>query len=286
MTTRLTVIIPCKDELPHIAACIASAAGIADELIVADSGSTDGTLELAKAHPGCRVIEREYVNSANFKNWAIPQATHDWILVVDADERVTPELAAEIQRLKESGELERTPHDAFSIARRVFLLNRLVRFSGWQHDRVRRLFRKSTRYETRRVHAELEVEWNKTGYLQSSFEHHTFRSLKHFNAKLDRYAYWSAEDLFAQGKRAGWVNLTLRPLFRFMKHYLFQLGILDGSTGLIISCSLAFSVYLKYAALWELECQATNAGGPAASSGTTAPKTLPLTNSQAQRRAA
>lgn len=286
MTTRLTVIIPCKDELPNIEACINSVAALADELIVADSGSTDGTLELIKARGDCRVLEREYVNSANFKNWVIPQATHDWILLVDADERVTPELAAEIQRLKDSSELERTPHDTFSIARRVFLLNHLVRFSGWQHDRVRRLFRKTCCYETRRVHAELDVAWNKTGYLNSPFEHHTFRSLKHFSAKLERYAYWSAEDLFAQGKRSGWVNLTLRPLFRFVKHYVFQLGILDGPTGLIISSSLAFSVYQKYAALWELECQAAKSGGTSATATASVPQTLALPNSQTQRRAA
>lgn len=286
MATRLTVIIPCKNELPHIEACIASAARIADELIVADSGSTDGTLELAKANSRCRVIEREYVNSADFKNWAIPQATHDWVLIVDADERVTSELAAEIQRMKESGELDRTPHDAFSIPFRVYCLNRLVRFSGWGNERHRRLFRKSCRYETRRVHAELEVDWNKTGQLQSLIDHHTFRSLRHFNAKLERYAYWAAEDLFAKGKHAGWVNLTLRPLFRFVKHYFLQLGILDGSIGLIISCSLALSVYLKYAALWELESQNATAGGQSASTELESSGTLPRTSSQLQRRAA
>lgn len=284
MTTRLTVIIPCKDELPNIEACINSVVSLADELIVADSGSTDGTLELVKARGDCRILEREYVNSANFKNWAIPQATHDWILVVDADERVTPELAAEIQHLKESGELERTPHDCFSIARRVYLLNHLVRFSGWQHDRVRRLFRKTCRYETRRVHAELEVAWNKTGYLKTPFEHHTFRTLKHFTDKQERYAYWTAEDLFAKGKRSSWVNLTLRPLFRFLKHYVFQFGFLDGPTGLIISSTLAVSVYQKYAALWELECQAKKSGETA--SKTTAHPTLEFASSQAQRRAA
>lgn len=268
MTTRLTVIIPCKDELPNIDACINSVIGLADELIVADSGSTDGTLELVQARGDCRILEREYVNSANFKNWVIPQATHDWILLVDADERVTPELAAEILRLKESGELEQTAHDAFSIARRNFLLKQRVRFSGWQHDRVRRLFRKTCCYQTRRVHAELEVAWSKTGYLNAAFEHHTFRSLKHFSAKMERYAYWRAEDLFAQGKRTGWVNLTLRPFFRFLKHYVLQLGILDGPTGLIISSSMAFTEYQKYAALWELECQAAIAAAenPAAKS--------------------
>lgn len=286
MTTRLTVIIPCKDELPNIGACIESVVSLADELIIADSGSTDGTLELVRARGDCRILEREYVNSANFKNWAIPQATHDWILLVDADERATPELVAEIQRLKESGDLERTPHDTFSIARRVFLLDHLVRYLGWQHDRVRRLFRKSCRYESRRVHAELDVSWSKTGYLDSPLEHHTFRSLKHFHAKLERYAYWAAEDLFAQGKRAGWVNLTLRPLFRFLKHYMVQLGFLDGSAGLIISCSLAFSVYLKYAALWELEYQSANSQRPSATTDLPTTKALPLASSQPQRRAA
>ena len=286
MTTRLTVIIPCKDELPNIEACINSVVALADELIVADSGSTDGTLELVKARGDCRILEREYVNSANFKNWVIPQATHDWILLVDADERVTPELAAEIQRLKESGELERTPHVAFNIPRRVFLLNQLVRFSGWQHDRVRRLFRKTCRYETRRVHAELDVSLTQMGVLTSSFEHHTFRSLKHFNAKLERYAYWSAEDLYAQGKRSGWLNLTLRPFFRFVKHYVFQYGVLDGRIGLLISTLMAFSVYLKYAALWELECQSATVSEASAAAATSDPQTLALPDSQRQRRVA
>ena len=95
----LTVLIPCKDEIQHIRACIESVRPIADEILVADSGSTDGTLELVHTLGGCRIIEREYVNSADFKNWAIPQAQHAWVLVVDADERMTPELAGEIRRL-------------------------------------------------------------------------------------------------------------------------------------------------------------------------------------------
>src|SRR4026207_1074127 len=96
---NLTVLIPCKDEIQHIRACIDSVRPIADEILIADSGSTDGTLEAVRRLGDCRVIEREYVNSADFKNWAIPQAAHEWVLVVDADERVTPELAGEIQRL-------------------------------------------------------------------------------------------------------------------------------------------------------------------------------------------
>src|SRR5436190_3917036 len=96
---KLTVLIPCKDEIQHIRACIESVRPIADEILVADSGSTDGTLDVVRSLGGCRVIEREYVNSADFKNWAIPHARHQWVLVVDADERVTPQLAGEIERL-------------------------------------------------------------------------------------------------------------------------------------------------------------------------------------------
>ena len=93
MTAKLTVLIPCKDERRNIRACIESVQAIADEILIADSGSTDGTLDIVRDIGGCRIIEREYINSANFKNWAIPQARHEWVLVVDADERVTPELA-------------------------------------------------------------------------------------------------------------------------------------------------------------------------------------------------
>src|SRR5262245_48494919 len=96
---KLTVIIPCKNELPNIRPCIESAQLIADEVHVADLGSTDATLEIIAEIGGCRVIEREYVHSGDFKNWAIPQATHEWVFILDADERITPELAEEIREV-------------------------------------------------------------------------------------------------------------------------------------------------------------------------------------------
>src|SRR3954447_26636427 len=112
MAAKLTVIIPCKNERENLGACIASARQIADEVLLADSGSTDGTLDLAHAL-GCRIIEREYGTSGDFKNWAIPQATHEWVLILDADERITPALAEEVR-----SELREPKNDGYWIFRR------------------------------------------------------------------------------------------------------------------------------------------------------------------------
>src|SRR4029078_64475 len=134
----------------HIRACIESVRPIADEILVADSGSTDGTLNSVSNFGRCRVIEREYFNSANFKNWAIPQASHEWVLVLDADERVTPELAAEIRQT-----LATVPDqiDGHWICRRNFYLGHEIKHSGFDSSKLFRLFRRDfCRYGDCRVH--------------------------------------------------------------------------------------------------------------------------------------
>src|SRR5438132_4885540 len=167
---HLTVLIPCKDEFQHIRACIESVRPIADEILVADSGSTAGTLDVVRGLGGCRVIEREYVNSADFKNWAIPQARHEWVLVVDADERVTPELAGEIQRLLAS----EPAYDGYSLRRDNLFLGHTIRHCGWNTSRLVRLFRRDdSQYEARRVHANVIVGSGKVGELVQPLMHHT-----------------------------------------------------------------------------------------------------------------
>lgn len=250
--TPISVIIPCKDELPHIEACLRSVRSVADEIIVADSGSTDGTLELVRSRDDCRVIEREYVCYSSFNNWAIPQAKYEWVLVVDADERVSAALAEEILSLKRGG-LATTPHEGFWIPRKNVFLNRKIRFSGWQHDGAKRLFRRHCRLTDANVHPELDIPKHKTGTLHSPLQHYTFRSFSHFFRKLSRYAAWSANDLQKKGRRVSVANLCARPAFRFFRQYVLQFGFLDGRAGLVICASTAFYVFMKYVHLWELQ---------------------------------
>jgi glycosyltransferase involved in cell wall biosynthesis len=267
MRPGLTVLIPCKDEERNIGACIRSLEGVADELLVADSGSTDRTREIAR-RLGARIIEREYVNSADFKNWAIPQARHEWILLLDADERATEELVEEVKLT-----LERGPeHDGYRISRRPYFFGHPVRHSGWGSDSVIRLFRRdSCRYEERRVHAGLLVGTGRVGRLRGKLEHYTYWTFDQCLRKLDRYTTWAAEDLMERGRRAGFVSLTLRPAFRFFRQYVLQLGFLDGFPGLVLCALCAFYVWTKYAKLWVLQRGVPepepDAGGPQARDG-------------------
>jgi glycosyltransferase involved in cell wall biosynthesis len=247
---KLTVIIPCKNERKNIRPCIASAKLVADEVIVADSGSTDGTLEIVREIGGCRIVEREYVNSGNFKNWAIPQAAHSWVLIVDADERVTLPLAVEIGSL-----LADVPrHQGFHIYRANYFLGHRVRHGGWGSDKVLRLFHRDVgRYVGESDHAEISVAPGSTGRLSARLEHFTYWTYDQYFQKLRRYTVQGAEARHAAGRRASFTRMLLSPPLRFLHCYLVRLGFLDGLLGLQISALTGMSSFVKEIRLWELE---------------------------------
>ena len=265
MPAKLTVLIPCKNERLNIRACILSARAAADEILVADSGSTDETLEIARAARGCRIIEREWVGYADFKNWAIPQARHEWVLILDADERVTSELAAEIREL-----LLNPPVgiDAYRIRRRTFFLGREIRHSGWRHETITRLIRRDVcRYRNVRVHEEIDIDPSRVGELRQALLHYSFPSYADLVEKQLRYSRLAAQDAFERGKRASWLKLlTIFPL-RFLQSYVLRLGFLDGLAGIQICTLIAFGSFLKQGRLWELEVAANNTVAEAASLG-------------------
>lgn len=248
MSNKLTVIIPCKNEREHLRACIRSARPIADEVLVADSGSTDGTLEIAR-ELGCRVIEREYGTSGDFKNWAIPQATHEWVLILDCDERATPALAAEIR-----GELAAPRHDGYWIYRRNHFLGHPIRFGPWKNDRCLRLFRRDLgRYVGPTDHAEVELSRGTVGRLRERMTHYTCSSYSQYLPKLARYADVQARIWHAAGRRTNLAQLLLRFPLRLLQGYVWRLGFLDGAAGLQVCVLVAYLSYLKHAYLWQLQ---------------------------------
>jgi glycosyltransferase involved in cell wall biosynthesis len=250
--TKLTVLIPCKNERMNIRPCIESSRLVADEILVADSGSTDETMDIVRDCGGCRLIEREFVNYSDFKNWAIPQASHDWVLVVDADERVTDELANEIrQAISDAPE----DVDAYWVPRRTFFMGHELRYSGWDTDALLRLFRRDRcRYRECRVHEEIVFDRRRTRELTSRLLHYTYWSYDQYFEKYLRYTKWGAEDMWDRGKRTSAARLLLRPFLRFLQLYILRRGFLDGMVG-IQSCLLQsfFVSFVKQARLWERE---------------------------------
>ena len=245
---KLTVLVPCKDERLNIRPCIESFRDIADEILIADSGSTDGTLEIVQRLGGCRVIEREYRTSGDFKNWAIPQATHDWVLLVDADERVTAEMRREIQEV-----LQAPQHDGYWIHRDNHFMGHRIRYSGWQNDRVLRLFKRDlSRYEGPSDHGEVQVSTGRVGRLRSRFLHYTYWTYAQYFRKFERYTTVQAEQWHQQGKQGSFLKMLLNPILRFLRAYILQRGFLDGSAGLQLSLLAGFYSFTKQARLWQL----------------------------------
>ena len=250
MAEKLTVIIPCKDEQANIGDCIDSARQVADELLVADSGSQDETLDIARGRGVSRIIEREYVHSGDFKNWAIPQARHPWVLILDADERIPAPLAAEILQ-----QLDQRPrHDGYWIYRANYFMGHRVRFSGWRNDRVLRLFcRAEGTYRGDTDHAEVEIRSGRVGRLRHRLEHYSYWSYDEYFQRFHRYTSYQAQQWHAQGRRASLLRLLGHPPLRFLHAYILRLGFLDGAVGMQVCALTSFYSFMKQARLWQLQ---------------------------------
>jgi glycosyltransferase involved in cell wall biosynthesis len=245
MREKITVLIPVFNEEKNIRGAIESARW-ADEILVVDSFSTDNTVKIAR-EMGARILQHEYKNSASQKNWAIPQASHEWVMILDADERITPALREEIlQFLENPG-----PIVGLRINRANHFMGRPIRFSGWQDDKVLRVFRRDKgRYLDREVHADVVVD-GPVRVVKSKLYHNTFESFDQYMRKFDRYTTWAAGDRAKTTSQVTFVHLFLRPCWRFFRQYFLRFGFLDGKPGLIVCMLAAFSVFLKYAKLWE-----------------------------------
>ena len=249
MQNPLTIIVPCKNERLNIVSCIESFVNLADEILIADSGSVDETMKLASRFDKVRVIQREYITSGDFKNWAIPQASHNWILLVDADERITPQLANEIR-----SELSRGPEfDGYWIDRSNHFLGHPLSWGDARTDRVLRFFRRDLgRYEGPSDHGEVQIASGKIGRLREPMIHYSNWSYADLFTRLDRYTWLQARQWHDEGRDTSYFQLFVRPFFRFFREYILQMGILDGKIGLQQAWIAAFYSFTKQARLWEL----------------------------------
>ena len=244
---KITAIIPTFNEEHNIRAVIESVL-FCDEIMIVDSFSTDNTLKIAQEYTDF-IIQRKYEYSASQKNWAIPQASNNWILLVDADERVTPELQEEIIAIQKTH-----PEEAgFWIYRKNYFMGRLMKHSGLNTDKVIRLFRKDAcHYEDKHVHAEI-VTNGKVGVLKHKLIHNTYITLDKHLEKKNRYAWWSAKDHIYKGTSVNLFHVFIKPTWRFLKHYIVQLGFLDGIPGLAYAYIESYGVLTRYLKIWLLK---------------------------------
>ncbi len=249
MKQPLTVIVPCKNEEQNIGPCIASFHRLADEILIADSGSTDATKSIAAQFDKVRIIEREYITSGDFKNWAIPQAKHQWVLIIDADERVTPQLASEIDL-----ELRRGPEKSgYWIYRENYFMGHRLRFGDARTDSVLRFFHRDRgRYEGPSDHGEVRLSDGRAGVLKNRLVHYSFWGYDQYFAKTHRYTTLQAQQWREAGRDTSYFKLLVRPMFRFFREYILQGSILDGKKGVQTAWLAAFYSFSKQARLWEL----------------------------------
>jgi glycosyltransferase involved in cell wall biosynthesis len=236
-----------------------------EEVIVVDSGSTDGTVEIAKSF-GAKIFVEEWKGYAAQKNSAIDKATGDWVLSLDADESVSPELLEEIGRAlarQSALRLEQPPGgpvfvDAFSMPRQNLFLHRPIRHGGFWPDRKVRLFRTGKgRFAMRPVHESVQVT-GRVANLNAALIHHSYPTLSDYIEHMNRYSSLGAEMVVANGNgkvRFSAINIVLRPLATFAYNYFFRLGFLDGREGLLLHLYHAVYVSWKYAKAWELSRQ-------------------------------
>ncbi len=255
---RLSVAIIAWNEEERLRACLESVAW-ADEIIVIDAESTDKTVQVAREFTD-KIWVRPWAGFAAQKNFALEQAAGEWVLSLDADERVTPELRERIGRIVRAN----GPADGYSIPRKNVFWGAWMRHGGLFPDYQLRLFRRDAgRFVDSAVHESVVVE----GHVEALDEpmlHHSYRGLEDFVARSNRYSTLAAQEIVSRGGRAGLADLALRPLGRFLSMYVLRLGFLDGWRGFVLAVLYADYVFLRMAKAWEAR-RGSGQGDPGAS---------------------
>ena len=243
----ITVTVITKNEADALADALRSVSW-ADELIVIDAESTDDTVEIARQFTD-RVYVRPWPGYIAQKNHAASLASHDWIFSLDADERVTAELAEEIASMMKT----EPSAGGFRMPRVSFYFDKWIRTTDMYPDYQLRLYdRRKAKWDGMLVHESVRTN-APVVYLKSELQHHPYKNLSEHLIRMDRYTTLAAQQMHAQGKRATWAQLFFHPRFAFVRNYFLKGGFRDGKAGLVISLVNSYYVFLKFAKLWEIQ---------------------------------
>ena len=247
MAAGLSVVMIVRDEEEALGAALDSV-GFADEIVVVDSGSRDRTVEIARAKGARVVTTTDWPGFGPQKNRALDHATRDWVLSLDADERVTPQLRAEIEGVVKGG----AAFDAYEVPRLSSYCGRYIRHGGWWPDRITRLFRRDkARFSEDLVHERVVVSGS-TGRLSGHLLHEAFDDFEEVLRKVDDYSTASARMLHARGKRGSLASAVLHGAWAFIRTYVLRAGFLDGRHGFMLAVSNAEGTYYRYLKLMRL----------------------------------
>ncbi|HEA20666.1 hypothetical protein LCGC14_2027840 [marine sediment metagenome] len=246
---KITALLITYNEIFHIDAVLDNIS-FADEIIVIDSFSSDGTAEKIRERTDVILIQRPFKNFTDQKSFALEQASNDWVLFLDADERLTESLREEILA---TIALEKAPANAYFFLRTFMFKNEVLRFSGWQSDKNYRLFRKSKVYfsEERIVHETLVIN-GKSGTMKNKLIHFSYKNYEDYKAKMVKYGQMKAYEELDKDYSPNLYHYWFRPFYKFINHYIFRLGILDGKKGIIICYLNALGVHSRYKELARL----------------------------------
>lgn len=244
----LSVILITRNEESNLDDCLASLEGVAQQIVVVDSNSTDRTLEIAQNYGALMAYPTDWPGFGPQKNRALDLATGDWVLSLDADERLTPALKSEILMA-----MNHSAHvDCFAIPRLSWYCGRFIRHSGWSPDYVERLFKRGTaRFSDDLVHERL-IPNGTVAKLKNPMLHYSFMNYAQVLDKLNRYSSASAEQAFAKGKKSSPAKAVLHGMWAFIRTYILQAGFLDGPQGFALAISNAHGTYYRYMKLWQL----------------------------------
>jgi (heptosyl)LPS beta-1,4-glucosyltransferase len=245
---KLTVTVITRNEAANIQGALESVTW-ADEIVVVDSYSADETVDIARRH-GARVDMHAWVGYSAQRNHAAAIASNDWILAIDADERVPPPLAAEIQQILRDGPRA----NGYRMPRLSYYLGRWIRGTDWYPDYQLRLYdRRVGRFNGKRVHESVELASGDPGTLRHDLQHHPYRDISDHVTSIDHYTTLAAEEWFTEGRRTNLFEAAMHPPAAFLRNFVMRRGFRDGTAGFLISILNSYYVFLKVLKLWELQ---------------------------------